>query len=213
MIYWSLDRVPAPLPLSVSIRSKSRLIATYVVLSVSFVLNLTQESLLMQVNSYFDDQVLSLSFDNSNGKSSIYLQSSGSYEFSTSDDDPMVVISGALVVQRQLIQSQCFILMERSFVPLIKAMPRLPNRPPISMVAFTTPFHRLRFPATDSSSCVQVFVRTLDQISCDGYMVSARMGLIFSRLPMHSLTIFWIRRIRQVVIVNGWLQISMNFLY
>jgi len=55
----------------------------------------------MQVNSYFDDQVLSLSFDNSNGKSSIGLMSPGSYEFSTSDNERMVVISGALVVQRQ----------------------------------------------------------------------------------------------------------------
>ena len=55
----------------------------------------------MQVNRYFDDQVLSLSFDNSNGKSSIGLMSPGSYEFSTSDDERMVVISGALVVQRQ----------------------------------------------------------------------------------------------------------------
>ena len=55
----------------------------------------------MQVNRYFDDQVLSLSFDNSNGKGSIGLMSPGSYEFSTSDDERMVVISGALVVQRQ----------------------------------------------------------------------------------------------------------------
>ena len=55
----------------------------------------------MQVNRYFDDQVLSLSFDNSNGKSSIGLMSPGLYEFSTSDDERMVVISGALVVQRQ----------------------------------------------------------------------------------------------------------------
>ena len=55
----------------------------------------------MQVNRYFDDQVLSLSFDNSNGKSSIGLMAPGSYKFSTSDDERMVVISGALVVQRQ----------------------------------------------------------------------------------------------------------------
>ena len=55
----------------------------------------------MQVNRYFDDQVLSLSFDNSNGKSSIGVMVPGSYEFSTSDDERMVVISGALVVQRQ----------------------------------------------------------------------------------------------------------------
>ena len=56
----------------------------------------------MQINRYFDDQVLSLSFDNSNGKSSIGVMVPGSYEFSTSDDERMVVISGALVVQRQL---------------------------------------------------------------------------------------------------------------
>ena len=55
----------------------------------------------MQVNRYFDDQVLSLSFDNSNGKSSIGLMRPGSYEFSTSENERMVVISGALVVQRQ----------------------------------------------------------------------------------------------------------------
>ena len=55
----------------------------------------------MQVNRYFDGQVLSLSFGNSNGKSSIGLMAPGSYKFSTSDDERMVVISGALVVQRQ----------------------------------------------------------------------------------------------------------------
>jgi uncharacterized protein YaiE (UPF0345 family) len=55
----------------------------------------------MQVNRYFDDQVLSLGFDNSNGKSSVGVMAPGSYEFSTSQDERMVVISGALVVQRQ----------------------------------------------------------------------------------------------------------------
>lgn len=55
----------------------------------------------MQVNRYFDDQVLSLGFDNSNGKSSVGVMAPGTYQFSTSDDERMVVISGALVVQRQ----------------------------------------------------------------------------------------------------------------
>jgi len=54
----------------------------------------------MQVNRYFDDKVLSLGFDNSNGKSSVGVMAPGHYEFSTSDDERMVVISGALVVQR-----------------------------------------------------------------------------------------------------------------
>ena len=54
----------------------------------------------MQVNRYFDDQVLSLGFDNSNGKSSVGVMAPGSYEFSTSENERMVVISGALVVQR-----------------------------------------------------------------------------------------------------------------
>jgi uncharacterized protein YaiE (UPF0345 family) len=55
----------------------------------------------MQVNRYFDDQVLSLGFENSNGQSSVGVMAPGSYEFSTSQDERMVVISGALVVQRQ----------------------------------------------------------------------------------------------------------------
>ncbi|MAW56544.1 MAG: pyrimidine/purine nucleoside phosphorylase [Oceanospirillales bacterium TMED33] len=55
----------------------------------------------MQVNSYFDDQVLSLGFDNSNGTSSVGVMAPGSYEFSTSQDERMVVLSGAIVVQRQ----------------------------------------------------------------------------------------------------------------
>ena len=55
----------------------------------------------MQVNRYFDDQVLSLGFDNSNGASSVGVMAPGSYEFSTSQDERMVVLSGAIVVQRQ----------------------------------------------------------------------------------------------------------------
>ena len=55
----------------------------------------------MQVNRYFDDQVLSLGFDNSNGASSVGVMAPGSYKFSTSQDERMVVLSGAIVVQRQ----------------------------------------------------------------------------------------------------------------
>lgn len=55
----------------------------------------------MQVNRYFEDRVLSLGFDNSNGKSSVGVMAPGQYEFSTSDNERMVVISGALVIQRQ----------------------------------------------------------------------------------------------------------------
>jgi purine/pyrimidine-nucleoside phosphorylase len=58
------------------------------------------ETPLMQVNRYFDDQVLSLGFENSNGESSVGVMTPGSYEFSTSKNERMVVISGALVVQR-----------------------------------------------------------------------------------------------------------------
>ena len=55
----------------------------------------------MKVNHYFDDQVLSVSFDNSNGSSSVGVMETGNYDFSTSHNERIVVISGALVVQRQ----------------------------------------------------------------------------------------------------------------
>ena len=54
----------------------------------------------MQVNRYFDDQVLSLGFDNSNGDSSGGVMAPGAYDVSTTKNERMVVISGALVVQR-----------------------------------------------------------------------------------------------------------------
>ena len=55
----------------------------------------------MKINKYFSDQVISLSFNNTNGKSSIGVMSTGSYQFSTTQDESMLVISGALLVQRQ----------------------------------------------------------------------------------------------------------------
>lgn len=58
------------------------------------------ETPLMKLNRYFDDQVLSLRFENSNGASSVGVMKPGYYEFSTSKNERMMVISGALVVQR-----------------------------------------------------------------------------------------------------------------
>lgn len=55
----------------------------------------------MQVNRYFDDQVLSLSFENSNGKSTVGLMAVGTYEFTTSEKERIVVLSGALMMQRR----------------------------------------------------------------------------------------------------------------
>ena len=55
----------------------------------------------MEVNHYFDDQVLSLSFENSNGLSSVGVMEPGNYEFSTSQNERMLVISGALLIQRE----------------------------------------------------------------------------------------------------------------
>lgn len=54
----------------------------------------------MQVNRYFDDKVLSLGFENSNGKSSVGVMAPGHYTFSTSQDERMVVLSGAMMIQR-----------------------------------------------------------------------------------------------------------------
>lgn len=54
----------------------------------------------MQVNTYFDNQVASLGYENSNGRASVGVMQPGRYEFSTADDERMVVLSGALVVQR-----------------------------------------------------------------------------------------------------------------
>lgn len=54
----------------------------------------------MEVNSYFSDQVLSLNFMNSNGKCSIGVMDPGSYQFSTAQHEQMMVVSGALLVQR-----------------------------------------------------------------------------------------------------------------
>jgi uncharacterized protein YaiE (UPF0345 family) len=53
----------------------------------------------MQVNRYYDDHILSLGFENSNGESSVGVMKPRSYDFSTSKNERMVVISSALVVQ------------------------------------------------------------------------------------------------------------------
>lgn len=55
----------------------------------------------MQVNRYFDDQVLSLSFENAAGTQSVGLMAVGEYTFGTSQDETMTVVSGALTIKRE----------------------------------------------------------------------------------------------------------------
>lgn len=55
----------------------------------------------MQVNTYFEGQVTSLGLENSNGRASVGVMQPGQFEFSTNDNERMVVLSGALVVQRE----------------------------------------------------------------------------------------------------------------
>lgn len=54
----------------------------------------------MQVNHYFDDNVLSIGLDNAAGHHTVGVMNPGRYEFSTSQYEHMVVISGTLVIQR-----------------------------------------------------------------------------------------------------------------
>ena len=55
----------------------------------------------MQVNRYFDDQVLSLSFENAAGTQSVGLMAVGEYTFGTSQDETMTVVSGTLSLKRE----------------------------------------------------------------------------------------------------------------
>lgn len=55
----------------------------------------------MQVNRYFDDNVLSIGFENSAGQQSAGVMLPGDYVFGTSQDETMTVMSGALTIQRQ----------------------------------------------------------------------------------------------------------------
>lgn len=55
----------------------------------------------MQVNRYFDDNVLSISFDNQAGQQSAGVMQPGSYVFDTSKHETMTVVSGALTIKRE----------------------------------------------------------------------------------------------------------------
>ena len=54
---------------------------------------------MLTVNEYFDGAVKSIGFDNAEGKVSSGVMAVGEYEFGTSEDELMKVISGELVVK------------------------------------------------------------------------------------------------------------------
>lgn len=53
---------------------------------------------MLKVNEYFDGQVKSIALNNSEGPLTVGVMEIGEYEFSTSKDEEMTVISGALLV-------------------------------------------------------------------------------------------------------------------
>ena len=53
---------------------------------------------MLQVNEYFDGQVKSIAFNNSDGKSTAGVMSAGKYEFSTTTIEIMHVVSGKMTV-------------------------------------------------------------------------------------------------------------------
>lgn len=50
----------------------------------------------MQVNEYFDGNVKSIGFENSEGKATAGVMAPGEYEFGTSENERMVITSGKL---------------------------------------------------------------------------------------------------------------------
>lgn len=53
----------------------------------------------MNVNEYFDGKVKSIGFENSEGKVTSGVMAVGEYEFGTSEDELMKVVSGELLVK------------------------------------------------------------------------------------------------------------------
>jgi hypothetical protein len=53
---------------------------------------------MLKVNSYFDDSVKSIGFENAEGNATVGVMDIGDYEFGTSTTEFMTVISGALTV-------------------------------------------------------------------------------------------------------------------
>lgn len=56
-------------------------------------------STVLNVNSYFDDQVKSISLENNEGVSTVGVMAAGEYEFGTSQREYITVVSGALTVK------------------------------------------------------------------------------------------------------------------
>ena len=53
----------------------------------------------MKVNEYFDGNVTSIAFENSEGKATAGVMAIGEYEFGTSENERMKVVSGELLVK------------------------------------------------------------------------------------------------------------------
>lgn len=54
---------------------------------------------MLEVNSYFDDQVKSIALDNKQGQLTVGVMNVGEYTFGTSQHETMTVVSGALTVK------------------------------------------------------------------------------------------------------------------
>lgn len=53
---------------------------------------------MLKVNSYFDDSVKSIAFENTEGTATVGVMDIGEYEFGTSTTEFMTIVSGALTV-------------------------------------------------------------------------------------------------------------------
>lgn len=53
----------------------------------------------MNVNEYFDGGVMSIGFENSEGRVTAGVMAPGEYEFGTSEDELMKVMSGELIIK------------------------------------------------------------------------------------------------------------------
>ncbi|KXJ53110.1 MAG: hypothetical protein ACJAZ4_000854 [Neptuniibacter pectenicola] len=54
---------------------------------------------MLDVNEYFDGTVKSIGFTNTEGKATVGVMAPGEYEFGTSEDELMKVVSGELIVK------------------------------------------------------------------------------------------------------------------
>ncbi len=54
---------------------------------------------MFKTNSYFNDKVISIAFENQNGPATVGVMAPGEYEFSTSKQEHMKVVSGSMMVK------------------------------------------------------------------------------------------------------------------